>query len=63
MLLYVVTSTLIFWFGPIPWPVANVSDVVTFQLAALLALSVGYLSAGRAATSDCNFNLRPALPI
>lgn len=63
VLLYVVASTLVFWFGPIPWPVANVIDMAAFQLAALLALSVGYLSAGRAATSDCNFNLRPALLI
>lgn len=60
VLIYIVASTLVFWFGPIPWPVANVTEMVIFQLAALMALVVGYVSGGGAATKEFHLDLRPA---
>lgn len=56
---YVVVSTIIFWFGPMPWPVTNVLEMVAFQLAAMIFLVLGYLSAGKAATNRHPINLRP----
>lgn len=60
VLFYIIVSTLIFWFGPIPWPVVNVLEVVLFQLASLVFLMAGYLSVTRkTGTNRRPINLRP----
>lgn len=59
VLFYIVVSTLVFWFGPMPWPVANVLEVVTFQLLSLVFLVGGYLSVAKTVANRRPINLRP----
>ncbi len=63
VLFYTIVSTLIFWFGPIPWPVTNVLELVTFQLASLVFLVAGYLSAAKTVANRRPINLRPVFLI
>lgn len=42
VLFYFIIFMLIFWFGPLPWPVANVLEFVLFQLPSLIFLMAGY---------------------
>lgn len=60
LLIYVVTSLIVFWFGPIPWPVSNAAELALFQLASFVVLVIGYLSGGQAAAINCHFDFRPA---
>ncbi|MFN4341432.1 MAG: hypothetical protein ACK4FE_05275 [Azonexus sp.] len=60
---YIFFSKLVFWFGPMPWPVINVLEMVAFQVAAMIFLVLGYLSAGKAATNRRPINLRPVFLI
>jgi hypothetical protein len=60
VLFYIVLSTVVFWFGPMPWPVVNIIDLALFQAAALLFLAGGYLSeTRRPVRNTCRINLRP----
>ena len=59
VLFYIIVSALVFWFGPMPWPVANVLEMVTFQLACLAFLVGGYLSVTKTASIHRPINLRP----
>lgn len=60
VLFYILVSMLIFWFGPMPWPVSNVLEVVIFQLLTFVFLAIGYLSVARTVFNNHrSINLRP----
>lgn len=59
VMFYIVVSTLVFWFGPMPWPVTNVLEMVAFQLASFVFLVAGYLSVSKTAVNRRPVNLRP----
>jgi hypothetical protein len=44
VLIYVLSTILIFWYGPIEWPVENPFELAFFQLFVLLFIVLGYFS-------------------
>ena len=44
VILYLLTSIALFWFGPIEWPVNNPLELAAFQVAVIFSVVVGYLS-------------------
>jgi hypothetical protein len=60
VMVYVVGSIMLYWIGPINWPMTNAFDLAVFQTLAVLAIALGYFSAnftlsGQASTAS----LRP----
>jgi hypothetical protein len=44
VLIYVLSTILIFWYGPIEWPVENPFELALFQLFVILFIVLGYFS-------------------
>lgn len=44
VLLYLVSSMLLFWFGPIKWPIENPVALALFQVLVILFIILGYFS-------------------
>lgn len=57
---YLLVSIIVFWWGPLEWPVNNILELATFQAGAILAIVMGYLSTTpTASTKGKGVNLRP----
>jgi hypothetical protein len=59
-LAYICGSIVLYWVGPIDWPMTNALELAIFQVLAIFAIAIGYLSAaGRPLTSATGIDLRP----
>lgn len=57
---YVCGSMVLYWLGPINWPMTNALELASFQVLAIVAISIGYTSAAAQKPTPTNgIGLRP----
>lgn len=59
VMFYVCSSMLLYWMGPINWPMTNTFELALYQIMIILSLSIGYLSAQSKMKLSRPFNLQP----